>query len=556
VLDVVDTLVPPGGNHSQWPSFVSDDHTPYEVSMLFGGAEPEIRIMAEAIPRGPSPTLAGTIAMGREVCRGLERDFGVDLSRLDAISDLFLSDSVNGAFGLWLAACFDVRGRPSFKAYLNPMTGGVASSAKLVEEMLDRLGFAGVWATVTRAMPRGPELDELRFVSLDLGRGDKARVKIYGFHHEATPELLANVVSVTPRAERDRVLRFCKTVGGGSGILRAPRQPATCLAFVAGDALPRSGTVHVPVRAFAGDDASAHRRILLAMTEAGLDTAPYENAVEALSKRPLEAGSGFIAWAAIRTGETLPKVNVYFAPHALADDVVHAPTLPSLDLDSPEAVVRKYEESPITLHPFWQRMAREPIDLRPLTLLVLNIRESITRDFARRLARIVAVVDEDSIRSILCKQLNDELGNGDSARTHKILFETFADGLAPFAPPKWDDAFLQPGRELKLLQDELYLTRSAYEGVGATLVMEVLGKQADQFMGTQFRRTREALPEPILEWLTLHEALEVDHVDESFELARRIPAGSKARLAARGAREIFAACWSFLDGMYRLCYGG
>jgi hypothetical protein len=57
-----------------------------------------------------------------------------------------------------------------------------------------------------------------------------------------------------------------------------------------------------------------------------------------------------------------------------------------------------------------------------------------------------------------------------------------------------------------------------------------------------------------MEWLVLHEELEIAHVNESFELARMIPTGNKASLAVRGAEELGRAGWSFLDDMYSVCF--
>ena len=79
--------------------------------------------------------------------------------------------------------------------------------------------------------------------------------------------------------------------------------------------------------------------------------------------------------------------------------------------------------------------------------------------------------------------------------------------------------------------------------------MEVYGRQFDQFIAKQFRR-HDDLPAPVMEWLTLHEALEVDHVNESFDFVRRIPAGWKYASAARGARAVGDAGWAFLEAMY------
>jgi hypothetical protein len=73
----------------------------------------------------------------------------------------------------------------------------------------------------------------------------------------------------------------------------------------------------------------------------------------------------------------------------------------------------------------------------------------------------------------------------------------------------------------------------------------------DAFMGEQFRR-QSSVPPSVLEWLTLHETLEVDHVDEVFVLATAIPEGPKADLAARGACDMARAAASFFDAMYEV----
>jgi hypothetical protein len=83
--------------------------------------------------------------------------------------------------------------------------------------------------------------------------------------------------------------------------------------------------------------------------------------------------------------------------------------------------------------------------------------------------------------------------------------------------------------------------------------MEVFGKQVDSFIGDEFRRgaatTGMSIPPAALEWLTLHETLEVEHVDESIALARAVPDGAKAAAAARGAAALGRAAWVFFDSL-------
>ncbi len=554
VKGIASLLVPPAMARSSWPSYVSDDHTPYELSLLLGHGTAEIRLMAEPLPAGGARCLGDTVTEARRLRTIMEKDFGVGFERFDRIADLFLPEEPTGAFAIWYAASFAADGTPSFKVYLNPAIRGRDAAPQLVEQALDRLGLASAFATVTRAFRRGPELDELRFFSIDLGKSREARVKVYGFHHEASIDELAHVMTVVPQSDIAAVRRFCRALLGSDGELRASRQPATCLAFVGTGPLPATGTVHVPIRSFAGDDRIAHARVCDALREIGIDASPFDKATSAIARRPLESGGGLIAWSAIRTGFGGLKSNVYLAPKAMFDEPTHPEIVPVPRVDDVEAVVKRFEQSSVAKHPFLARLAREPFNGPSLALLVLNVREAITLHFARRLASIVARVEEDDLRSVLAKQLNDELGSGDPNRTHKTLFEKFAAGITPWAPQVAKPELLEPGRRFGEVQEELYLHRSPYEGLGATLIMEVLGKQGDLVLGTQLRRAKEPLSAEVMEWLVLHEELEFDHVDESLELARRVPPGNKARLAVRGAEELRRAGWAFLDDMYRACF--
>jgi pyrroloquinoline quinone (PQQ) biosynthesis protein C len=73
-------------------------------------------------------------------------------------------------------------------------------------------------------------------------------------------------------------------------------------------------------------------------------------------------------------------------------------------------------------------------------------------------------------------------------------------------------------------------------------------------MGKEFRKTN--IDRKAIAWLTLHEELEVGHADESIVIARFTSDSEEGVVAARqGFEKTRLASWSFLDGLYRLCYG-
>jgi DMATS type aromatic prenyltransferase len=556
---VFDMLVPRAVSSGTFPSYVTDDHTPFEFSVALGSEHGHAALRLLAEPQAADQSLSAFGEAARGVAGVLERRFGAHLGRFRALQDLLLPPEPGGPFAVWYAVDFGQTGEPSFKVYLDPQTRGLAHAPRVVEEALERLGIPDAWRFVSDAARRGPELDELRFVSLDLKDSPSARVKVYLFHKDASFGDIDHAAGQAVHHDSTRLRGFLRTITGGEGYLVAERDVGTCLSFV-GNERPRASTVHVPIRAFAGNDEIARARIELAATELGLDLSPYRAVVEALRARPLRQGAGFHSYASLRADEGGSRLNLYLSPELRGTVSPRAPRLPSVARperqETPIDVVERYENHrPITTHPFLQRIARRPVSLPALTLLVYNFREAITRDFARRLAQIVARVEEDSLRSVLAKQLDDELGNGDFKKAHSILFERFVEALSGHLPDGFSESMLAPGKELGSFLERVYTTGDPYEGLGAALIMEVFGRQVDSFLGDQFRRAAAlpgALPATALEWLNLHETLEVAHVDESVELARAIPPGPKASASAQGASGLGSAGWAFFDALDRL----
>lgn len=551
VTDLFKIMVAPWGDtclpaRPLWPSDITDDHTPFEFSVAFSQARSELRILVEA--QGASPTLASTMAAGLALNQTLAAR-GADLERFRAVEDLFFPGDPVGKFVLWHAASLVPGEAPSFRVYLNPQVQGVARSYALVEEAMHRLGLKDAFPELAAGARRSPTRDELRYFSLDLSADSRARVKVYVYHHDATIDDLESAHSVARNHEPGAVAELCEIIAGTRD--RLPRSAATCFAFVQGEKAP-TATLHLPIRFYAENDAVARRRVEDYLARKQIPPAPYRQVLEAVANRPLEAGSGLQTYASLRLGPS-PRVTVYLAP-----EVFHtAPQRhlePSESAPRPQAIVTRYERESIIHHPFFQRIRREPQNPGALWLLLVNIREGIVANFTRRLASVVARVDDVRIRSVLAHQLSAELGDGDPSRTHAILFDNLVAGLGPLKPAVMPADMLAPGRTMSSCLEQLYVHRDAIEGVGATLVIEILGKQADCFIADEFRR-QEIVPPAALEWLTVHETLELEHASESMDLAGFIPSTESAREAAwRGARGCGDAAWAFLDGMYRLCF--
>jgi pyrroloquinoline quinone (PQQ) biosynthesis protein C len=205
-----------------------------------------------------------------------------------------------------------------------------------------------------------------------------------------------------------------------------------------------------------------------------------------------------------------------------------------------------YEKLEVAHHPFFTEMRQRQVDLSALWLLMANLQRGISSHFVRWLASVIERVDEPRIASLLAKQLNDELGNGDFRRIHSVLLQRFVDGLAPYRPQGDFAGIFTAGDRLFIEQQDIF-NSNPWEGVGALMVSEIFAKKMDRCVGDEVRR-QSSLSREVLTWLELHETLEQDHAEDSRELAALVPESGR-RLSATwtGARAEWEALWGFLD---------
>jgi pyrroloquinoline quinone (PQQ) biosynthesis protein C len=216
---------------------------------------------------------------------------------------------------------------------------------------------------------------------------------------------------------------------------------------------------------------------------------------------------------------------------------------------SAEAIVDDYERLEVSEHPLFVELRARPVDLGAIWLLMANLAEGISRDFVIWLAQTIARVEDRRVASLLAKQINDELGSGAFDQIHSGLLQRFVAGLEPWRPAFTGAGALAPGRTLARQGSQLFQCSDVHEALGALMVGEIFAKKMDHCVGEEIRR-QDALSAETLTWLTLHETLEVDHADDSRELAALIPNDDGALNAARkGARAQWQLLWEFLDGV-------
>jgi DMATS type aromatic prenyltransferase len=557
ITNVFRRMVAPWGaaplaDEPSWLSEVGDDHTPFEFSVAFG-VRNELRILVE--PLGNPGGLIANRDRALAVLDDLAKDHQISLERLRRIEDLFLPKDPQGLFSIWIGVSFFSNAPADVKIYLNPEAQGPAKAAPLVEEAMVRLGFSSAWPVIAASLGRrGRELDELKYFSLDLAPRAESRVKVYMRHLTAT---VADVELASASAQSHRAGDVSEFVEATSGIASGTfqgRPPATCLSFVerAGNEAA-AATHHFPVNGgYAVNDAEVAARLVRYMTKKGLPAATYERALAAVAERSPTEGLGLQSYASFRRDGEQVRLTVYFPPELYQPGKIASSSARS-GPTTPAEIVERFERESLADHPFMRRLRREPVDLFKLWKLMKNAQIGIINGFSRRLSQVVAKIEDDRIRSILAHQLNDELGNGNFERAHSQLFGKLVLGLDRWKADVTDEALLAPGKVLSQRLEEIYLSSDAFEGVGATMVIEIFGRQVDMFFGDEFRRQKEVDPKS-LEWLNMHEELEIEHSAESLDLAHLVPAACLPA-AWRGAAQVNIASTAFFDAMYGLCFG-
>jgi DMATS type aromatic prenyltransferase len=541
------------GDVSGWMSDVSDDGAPFEFSIALDPDKVELRVLVEA--QGSEATLQSNWQAGLELNQQLASQYNVSLDRFAQIDDLYSPTNAAAKFSMWHAVCFYPDKEPAFKLYLNPQSQSPSKAAAIVEESMVRLGFTHAWPTLAEtAAQRGPDKDEFVYFSLDLAAHSHARVKVYLRHHDATPTELESALSAARNYVPGDAIEFCQAMAPGQDLFSA--KPAiSAFSWIEGDdTTPSTGTLYLPISNYATDDEVVCDRLDLYFIQHGLPISIYHSTIQASASRPLAAGIGMHSYCSIRREQQQRRVNIYINPEI---NTVRPPkttvetkivrVLPSL-----EEMAGHYENNSLANHPFLQRLQRQPVNPQHIWLIFINLREAASH-FTRFLANIIARIDDERIRCILAKQLNDELGDGDINGIHRKLFEQLITEIEPWRMESFTEEMLIPGKELYQCLEKMYFNSNPYMGVGVGIMMEIHGKQFTEVLANEFRKTAMDISKVV--WLTLHEELEVDHVDEALIITRFIADSEENVTVARhGMERACVASWNLLNGLYRLCY--
>jgi tryptophan dimethylallyltransferase len=296
-----------------WPSDITDDHTPFELSLAFGARGETVRILTEP-QEAANPSALASWQLAARIHERLASEWGADLSPLARVADLFEpSASTAARFAIWHSAILNDPVKPDFKVYLNPALHGTAHSLEVTTQALERLGLGESWRLLSKSALRRGSADVPLYLSLDLSGATQSRVKVYIAHYGATAGEVAAALRGCPGYGEERVSGWVRHLMGGPGPYTS-RPPLTCFAFCRGALEPHSATLHLPVRCYHDDDFEIGRRVcgLLSFSQ----RVRYLRVLTSSSDRPLDAARGLQTYASLRNSPGRQGVTLYLAPEA------------------------------------------------------------------------------------------------------------------------------------------------------------------------------------------------------------------------------------------------
>ncbi|CAJ2508465.1 Uu.00g134910.m01.CDS01 [Anthostomella pinea] len=304
-----------------WVSHVSNDHSPFEYSVVLDQktGEPELRFLVEAQPLGDESQGMLT-QLQAEASSLVERiadrySARVSTDRFNTIRDLFMPGNPEGFFAAWCSYASSEDG-PKWKIYLNPRCRPGRDEAMAVTRIaLERIGLAESWAVVESTMAAS---ESVIYFSLDLSSDTDhhSRAKVYISHGTTRASDVAQKhAAVCPHADPYEIQRFCETIGGGS-LGPYDRKPLlSCFAFTSGTAGRPVGTVHFPISAYAEDDAQIRARVeryMAAVSVPALYKQRYRKMVSAVQRRPLNSGTSIHSWVSLKQAAGGKQSNTFY----------------------------------------------------------------------------------------------------------------------------------------------------------------------------------------------------------------------------------------------------
>ncbi|GAP85236.1 putative tryptophanase [Rosellinia necatrix] len=327
---------------SGWVSHVSNDHSPFEYSVVLDQStgEAEVRFLVEGQlsgGRGDGDFLPQLQEKALQLTREIAGNYSatVSLDRFDLVRDLFMPAKPEGKFSAWHSYAASQKG-PEWKVYFNPSAvPGRDKTLVATRTALERLGMGDTWRLVEDTLSPS---ESVVYISLDLcSDADHARVKVYISHTSATAQAIAQKhVALSPHADAYEVQRFCEAMAGGSLGSYTGKPLLSCFAFTTRAPRQAEGTVHFPIDGYAADDDEAVRRVeqyLAAVGTAPLYKQRYRRIIGAMQRKLPHRRPCIQSWVSLKQKAGGRQSNTFYLSPGLFAGRPLDPSSGSINLD-------------------------------------------------------------------------------------------------------------------------------------------------------------------------------------------------------------------------------
>lgn len=299
----------PIGTRCAYPSKISRDGFPAELSVKWSRSGAEVRLLFEALGDPPGP--AANRDAGMALLYRLEAERGAYLGWLHKISDLYLGgDQAETAPPrcIWHSIAYPENGPEIYKVYLDAGAYGRPED-ELMTETASRLGFASAWRFLTRVRDTITPRPEIEYFALDLVDAPEARVKVYFRNRHTTLRQLDRFAAAvaTHRSELAR---------SAYAYLMPPdavveNEPLTCIAFRPHYDRPTQATTYMRIPGSFPTERAASSAVAALMRHCGLDPSSYLNMITALAPGHLDEFTGLQELVSCRVKDATADITLY-----------------------------------------------------------------------------------------------------------------------------------------------------------------------------------------------------------------------------------------------------
>lgn len=299
---------------------VADDHLPVLFSVGFSPEGSDVQILIEA---HAGSSMSDRREAGLALTDRIAAQPGVKLDRFHRAAKLFVPEHiVDGSFALWHSVSFSAHRAPIFKAYFNPKACGESIERELVRYALQELGFGRAWPTLeSTAGTRGPLLDEVKYLALDLNEEPLARIQAYFVHHQATPAWLASACSRTMGTQDARLVQRFITTMTNIPATSTMRPPTTCHSLSEKNPIqPTDTAIYLPAcpDANGNDNAAPQPPIVAFVQTLGMDPGPCQQALARTTSPPTRTEAMSHRYAGTSYDINGRRLSTYLVPQRVA----------------------------------------------------------------------------------------------------------------------------------------------------------------------------------------------------------------------------------------------